>query len=296
MTTPYVQPAGFSPLVHDTDGTHSHDVYKSYGSSETSNIQDTLPITHNKRQPETLFVASQTTSLYEQQQELLSCIDNALLQERQRIAEELHDGVTQEIAHALHKLEYVQHLLEQSLLYQAFQEVTHIARILENGLQDLRHSIAGLLPRQLDQQTLLTSLITLIQEYQQDHPNIPLDFHVEPQDLVTHIPSELTFPIFRFVQQALNNSWQHTSASYIAISLTLLPELLTIEVCDNGEGFSPHMNLSATSEIETPTQFGLRIMRERIEHTGGTWEIQNRPSGGTCVRAIFPLQGANASI
>jgi signal transduction histidine kinase len=260
----------------------------------------------NKRRSAAILARQEDAGVDEQQRELLSYIQRAVEQERHRIAEDLHDSVAQDIALALHKLEHVQHLLEQSQLYQAFQEVTHIARILEDGLQNLRGSIDALLPQQCDKQTWFASLMTLIQEYQQEHPELQLDCRIEPRELLMHmpIPAELEVPIFRFVQQALNNIWQHASATHIVIALTLMSNVLTVEVCDNGDGFSfeheggnsheegkplPHGTNLADDEISA--QFGLRIMRERTERVGGTWRIKSQPGGGTCVHATFPLKG-----
>src|SRR5215472_10546873 len=106
----------------------------------------------NKRRSVEPFAGREDTGVDEQQPELLSAIQRAIEQERHRIAEDLHDSVAQDIALALHKLEHVQYLLEQSQLYQAFQEVTHVARILEKGLRDLRNSINTLLPQQITEQ------------------------------------------------------------------------------------------------------------------------------------------------
>ena len=241
----------------------------------------------NKRRVVEPFAGQGEIGVDEQQPELLSAIQRAVEQERHRIAEDLHDSVAQDLALGLHKLEYIQHLLEQSQLYQAFQEVTHVARILENGLQNLRSSTEALLPQQCAKQTTFVSLTTLIQEYQQDHPELQLDCRLEPHELLTHIPSGLEVPILRFVQQALNNIWQHASATHVVLSLILRSNVLTVEVCDNGNGFSPQ---AGGTDDETPTQFGLRIMRERVEHMGGNWEIKSQLGGGTCVRATFPLE------
>jgi signal transduction histidine kinase len=240
----------------------------------------------NKRRSLDNFAEQAGVGVDEQQPELLSSIQRAVEQERLRIAEDLHDTIAQDVALALHKLEHVQHLLEQSQLYQAFQEVTHITSILENGLDSLRSSIE---PRQFDERTSFTSLMTLIQEYQQDHSELQLDCRVEPPELLTQFPSELEAPIFRFVQQALHNIWQHASATHVAISLVLTSNVLTIEVSDNGKGFSPQHQ----GDKPLPySQFGLRIMRERIEHAHGIWKIESQPGGGTSVYAAFPLKGS----
>jgi two-component system sensor histidine kinase DegS len=241
----------------------------------------------NERRSGEPFAELEEAGVDEQQPELLSAIRKAIEQERHRIGEDLHDSVAQDIALALHKLEYVQHLLEQSQLYQAFQEVTHVTRVLENGLHNLRGSIEALLPERYSKQTAFAALLTLMQEYQQDHPELQLDWRIESRELLTHVPSGLVVPIFRFVQQALNNIWQHAAATHVVVSLILRSNVLTVEVCDNGHGFSFQADVA---DAESPAQFGLGIMRERIEHMGGSWEIKSQPAGGTCVRATFPLE------
>jgi two-component system sensor histidine kinase DegS len=241
----------------------------------------------NKRRSVEPFAEEEDADTDERQPELLSAIRGAIEQERHRIGEDLHDSVAQDMALALHKLEHVQHLLEQSQLYQAFQEVTHVTRILEIGLHNLRSSIAALLPQQCNKQTAFAALMTLVQEYQQDHPELQLDWRIESHELLTQIPSGLEVPIFRFVQQALNNVWQHAAATHIIISLMLRSKVLSVEVCDNGKGCSFQTDVAGD---ESPVQLGLGIMREHIEHMGGRWEIKSQPEGGTCVRAIFPLE------
>ena len=270
----------------------------------------------NKRRSAAVLVGQEDAGVDEQQPELLSYVQSAVEEERHRIAEDLHDSVAQDIALALHKLAHVQHLLEQSQLYQALQEVTHIARILEDGVQNLRGSIDALLPQQCAKQTWFASLMTLIQEYQQDHPELQLACRVEPRELLMHMPmpAELEVPIFRFVQQALNNIWRHASATHIVLSLTLVSNTLIVEVCDNGAGFSSGHEGGNSHEADKPyeegkplygasldgasladdeisAQFGLRIMRERTERVGGIWGIKSQPGRGTCVHATFPLEG-----
>jgi two-component system sensor histidine kinase DegS len=240
----------------------------------------------NKRRSCESFAQQEEVGIDERQPELPSAMRRAIEQERHRIGEDLHDSVAQDLALALHKLEYVQHLLEQSQLYQAFQEVTHITRILENSLQHLRSSIEALLPQQCYKQTTFAALLTLMQEYRQDHPELKLDWRLESGGLLTHIPAELEVPIFRFVQQALNNVWQHAAATHVVVSLILRSNVLIVEVCDNGNGFPSQADVA---DNESPARFGLGIMRARIEHVGGSWEMKSQPAGGTCVRATFPL-------
>lgn len=213
-------------------------------------------------------------------------VKQAVERERRRLAGELHDSVAQDIAHALHRLDYIQQLLDRSQFYKALQEISRVVCILEDSLQHLHSSVDALLPQQLEQNTLSEALRALVHECRQDHSELHIELSIEPHELITRIPARMEISIFRFVQQALNNTWQHAAATHVIIALWFTSDKLMVEVVDNGRGFSIQTRLM---EDKTTTRSGLRIMRERVEQAGGTWELQSQPEAGTSVRAIFPL-------
>jgi signal transduction histidine kinase/DNA-binding CsgD family transcriptional regulator len=210
----------------------------------------------------------------------------ALDQERNRIARDIHDDVAQRIVYALHKLELVQYLLERQQTQQAQNEVQRAYAQIENSLQHLRQSISSLLPPELEAYPFVQALQALLEEYRNNNPGIEIVSSVsEPQP-----PASLEVTIFRFVQEALNNVFQHAHATRVELRVYAAYGLLVVEVCDNGIGMLLEQAVhKGEQEYSAGTSMGLRTMRERVQEAGGNWDMQSRPQGGTIVRAQFPL-------
>src|SRR5260370_22308753 len=103
------------------------------------------------------------------------------------------------------------------------------------------------------------------------------------QDMV---PSSLEDPVFRLIQEALNNVRKHAHASQVIIRIRVLSGLLTVQVSDNGTGFLPEQDYKSAQPGQ---HVGLRLMRERIERVGGFLELHSKPGEGTTLKARFPL-------
>lgn len=199
----------------------------------------------------------------------------ALLErERVRIARDLHDGVTQRLAHVLQKLEIIDCLLEKHQDESARLEIGCTRTHLLESLNELRRSIHILLPPQLEGRPLKEALNTLLDELRQNHPMTAVNAHIEAQ-----VPLALEASIFRLIQEALNNVHKHAQATQVSVQIHSSKNLLLIEVSDNGIGF----NGQGTGSI------GLRSMRERVQEAGGAWELRSEPGAGTTIKARFPL-------
>jgi signal transduction histidine kinase/DNA-binding CsgD family transcriptional regulator len=218
----------------------------------------------------------------------------AIEQERNRIARDIHDGSTQQIAHVLHKLEFVQHLLtRQPLLPHVTQtalgEVERARDLLAVSLNDLRRSISSLLPAQLEEQDFVVALHCLLDDYMLSDPDLTITLNMDTPD---DLPVALEASIYRFIQEALTNVSKHAQATHATISIRVLANALVVEVQDNGVGFQPE--LVARVAVKSPLDngslhLGLRTMRERIQDAGGSLEIESDSGRGTCVRARFTL-------
>jgi signal transduction histidine kinase len=88
--------------------------------------------------------------------------------------------------------------------------------------------------------------------------------------------------LYRMTQEAFHNILRHAQATQVRVRLEIREGNLCWEVCDDGRGFEPAASF--------PGHLGLRSMRERAEHVGGTWEIVSSPGTGTCVQAKLPLR------
>ena len=223
---------------------------------------------------------SNVTSLLSRNHELLLAEQNAVIdQERRRIARDIHDGAAQNIAHALHKLELIRRMMEKQPQV-ALRELGRAHDILEESLKDLRHGISSLLPTQIEEQGFDGALMALLDEYATGELELTIDYERAKLDL---IPSSLQVPIYRFLQEALNNIRKHAHASHVVVSIRMHSSMLGVQIKDNGVGFSMKRVMS------TVPKFGLRTMRERIQQAGGHLDIASRPGEGTSLKATFSL-------
>ncbi|MGH2481148.1 MAG: sensor histidine kinase, partial [Ktedonobacteraceae bacterium] len=192
-----------------------------------------------------------------------------LEQERSRIAREMHDSVLQDVGHVLQKLEYTQRILEKQP-QAALNEVEQARVLLSRSLRDLRYGISSLLPIPLEEQEFDEALKSLLHEYSQGQPHLKI---VYDTDNLTLWPQSLQAPIYRFMQEALNNIRKHAAASEVRIRIRQVAGLGFVQVSDNGQGFAPAQarTIPANSENSIP-HLGLQAMEERIRQAGGVLE------------------------
>jgi signal transduction histidine kinase len=142
---------------------------------------------------------------------------------------------------------------------------------------------------QLEQQGIEMALQALFTEFKINTPGCEISATMAG---IHKLPESLEVPLYRLVQEALNNISKHAQASLVAMHIRVLPSLLIVEISDNGRGFHPEQFTAAiaTQSLNNRAQhIGLRSMQERVQEAGGTWEIQSQPGVGTKIRARFPL-------
>ncbi|MFL5627928.1 MAG: hybrid sensor histidine kinase/response regulator transcription factor [Ktedonobacteraceae bacterium] len=262
-------------------------------SAYLSSNEESIPIRTPRISPSSETTSIPTTSVDYQQ--LLTRIEQlaqgyeqrlqtAIEQERNRIAQNIHDSVAQQIADVLYKLEFIQRILDKQPDV-AQQEISRLSEILKESLHTLRYNISALMPSELEQQGFETALRNLMDEYRRTEPALKIDYEGEATSL---IPPSLETPIYGFIQEALQNVRKHAHASHVTIRIRVSAGMLLIEISDNGQGFdmAQVMNKQATG---SDYSIGLRTMRNRVQQAGGSWEIQSKPGGGTNVKARFRL-------
>src|SRR5437764_3107731 len=208
--------------------------------------------------------------LYEQAQELVS------LQERQRLARELHDSVSQ----ALYGIGLGAHTAREALASdpeQAIESIDYVLTLAEAGLAEMRALIFELRPESLEIEGLVAALTRQVAVLRSRYNlTVEADLGEEP-----HIPIEMKQQLYRIAQEALHNIINHDRASLAILRLARQANEITLEVRDNGKGFDPAGPF--------PGHLGLRSMRERVTKTGGTLTIESVPAQGTCIEVRMPI-------
>lgn len=212
-------------------------------------------------------------------------------QERARIAREMHDSVMQDVAHVTQKLDYIQRILEKRP-EAALGEIDQARATLNRSLRDLRSGISSLLPMPLEEQEFDEALKSLLHEYSLNMPHLKITYDMQN---LARWPQGLRAPVYRFMQEALNNIRKHASASEVSIRIRQVAGLGVVQVSDNGRGFVPEQVRGGGREREGGTlHMGLSSMEERVRQAGGMLEIQSKPGEGTTLKARFPLTQSSA--
>lgn len=201
----------------------------------------------------------------------------AVAQERNRLARELHDSVTQTIFSLTLTAKAARLLLERDPSQVAAQ-LDHLQELAQNALAEMRSLIFQLRPTPVEEKGLLPTLqqhLALLQRQHNLTVNLQLDD--EPQ-----LPPEQKVRLFRIVQEALNNVVKHAQTDQATVRLRQDNGRFILEVTDQGTGFD--LNAPGTNR-ET---LGLANMRERAEMMGGGLTIETQPGAGVRLRVEIP--------
>lgn len=214
-------------------------------------------------------------------------VDRGVFTERRRIAQEIHDGLAQELTGVVLALEGCQRAFEKdpSLLGPQLQKASRDARAT---LADVRQYMAALRQSETGALNLPVTLGRLVDDLRRQ-----TGLHV---DMEEHGPQRELEPIveravIRIVGEALRNVAQHAGASKAKVALLYGPEGVVVTIEDDGKGF----DVDATfSSAEGRGHFGVVGMRERAEAAGGQLVVRSEPGHGTIVRASIPYTNLSA--
>jgi signal transduction histidine kinase len=222
---------------------------------------------------EQLSIANAQLQLY-----ALRIEDQATLQERNRIAREIHDS----LGHIL-TAQSIQ--LENALTFckansEKAQNFLQDAKALgKNALKEVRQSLAMLRADPLQGKSLHAAIQSLIKEFSQN-TGIVLEYDFCPSLPYLQLTSETNTAIYRIAQEALTNACKHGKATQITIRLQIRNLGVYLIVDDNGKGFDLNQNISG---------FGLKGMRERALALLGKFHISSLPGAGCQVVTYIPL-------
>lgn len=211
----------------------------------------------------------------------------ATIEERNRLAREIHDTLAQGLAAITLQLETADALTERrpERAHEAIRRALTLARA---NLEEARRSVIDLRAAPLQNRTLPEALQTLVQETLQD--GITIEYHYMPKDF-PQLSLRLEAGIYRIAQEALANIKKHAEAEQVRILLSVEEDELCLYVEDNGRGFQVDEELNVQARFGEPAgHFGLLGMSERVKLFGGTLCIDSTPGSGTCLAACVPLE------
>lgn len=200
-----------------------------------------------------------------------------LLEERSRLAADLHDTLSQSLSGAALQMELAESVGASPV---AENHLMLARRLLDRSCEDLQRAVWDLTPCVLLNQDLPAALKLLAFEQSADSS---CEITVEAREDLPIPPERLRSHLLRVSQEAIHNAIRHGHASRIRVSLSHSENRLSLTIEDNGKGFDP-------AQIPGPTDghFGLSSMRNRILRLGGKFRI-TPSSSGTIVDAIVPI-------
>jgi signal transduction histidine kinase len=212
--------------------------------------------------------------LYERSREL------SIVEERNRIARELHDAVTQKLFSLRLTVDAAAALLTKDPA-RAGAELATVRRLAAQASDELRGIVVGHRPADLAGDGLDVALRKQAELLDRVHePAVRFVGQSIPR-----LPDTKQEAVYRIAQEAVHNSLRHADAGRVDIDLVSRDGLVVLEVSDNGRGLDPSVAAGASRRL------GLTSMRERARAVGGRFSVSSTPGGGTTVRLEVPADG-----
>ena len=209
----------------------------------------------------------------------------AVLQERERVSREVHDGLAQTLGYLNVQMAIVDRLLTDDEPARARAELGEMAQVAREAYHDLRQAITDLRTPLSSAHGLRRTLRECAEAFSR-HAGIPCHFegHRGPPAAIS--PS-VEVQLMRIVQEALTNVKKHAPGSEVWLSVEVRNNEAMVVISDNGSGFD------VESALAGGRQFGLRTMKERAESVAGSLHIESSPGAGATVRVTVPLRKAS---
>ncbi len=206
----------------------------------------------------------------------------ATLEERERIAQELHDSIAQDLGAVHLKLAAVENSMSVSGIPAAKEDVRHIRKIIKSSYVDVREAIFGLRAMISKSVQFIPALTEYLRDFSETR-NIPIELKLDETE-AAGLSNLAEIQLIRIIQEALNNMFKHAQATAGTITFEQDGTFLKVTIADNGKGFVPE-------EIAAKKlHFGLQTMQERARGLGGQFSVDSAPGKGTKVIVLLPKE------
>ena len=211
----------------------------------------------------------------------------ATIEERNRLAREIHDTLAQGLAAITLQLETADALTEQrpERAQEAIRRALSLARA---NLEEARRSVIDLRAASLQNRTLPEALGELARTFEQDE--FAIAYRYTPTEFPLLSP-RLETAMYRIAQEALSNVSKHAQAEQVSIMLSLEGNDLCLSIYDDGRGFQVDETMNTAARLNGQTgHFGLIGINERVKLLGGSLCLDSNPDSGTCLIVCMPLE------
>lgn len=217
-----------------------------------------------------------------QTQLMVQAHEAGVLDERQRLAREIHDTLAQGLTGIVRQLEAATRTRAEAADQR--RHVDAAMRLARESLSDARRSVQALGPEHLDNARLPDALADVGRRWSADS-GVTAEVTTTGTTRPLHPTVEVT--LLRIAQEALANVARHAGASRAAVTLSYTDDVVLLDVRDDGVGFTPPPS-GATNGAGRDGGFGLTAMRQRVGEVGGTLSIESEQGAGTSISANVP--------
>lgn len=215
--------------------------------------------------------------------ELSSKILAAQEQERRRIASDLHDGVAQTLGVVKYSVESRVAQLKRDNPGLDLRQFESVIDQIREAVDDIRKISRNLSPSVLDEFGICVAIDMLCRDFESEVPSINIECRACIDEI--GLPEVVKVAIYRVVQEALNNIQKYASARQVEVAVTAADDELSLLIRDDGEGFDAAEVLLGSDQQRG---MGLVSMKERVEVTGGTFQLESSPGQGAAIVATWP--------
>jgi signal transduction histidine kinase len=201
------------------------------------------------------------------------------LDERQRMAREIHDTLAQGLTGIITQVQAARTAEDRPADWR--RHLDNAADLARESLAEARRTVQAVGPEPLAQQGLPDALADVVARWSELH-GVRAEVHTS--GTVRPLHPEVEVALLRTAQEALANVAKHAAASRVGLTLSYLADLVTLDVRDDGVGFDP----DGLGRADGDGGFGLTVMRQRVGRLAGTLEVESEPGAGTAVFAGVP--------
>jgi len=212
-----------------------------------------------------------------EQEELSELRQRAIVEERERIARELHDGLAQLLGYVNTKTMAVRLMLKNQQVEDADRHLLQLDEATRELSVDVRQAVLGLRTAGQIGDGLTVMLGDFAAQFSR-FGGVPVEVAVAPEIQTLALTAEAELQLLRIVQEALTNVRKHASATQAWVSLEVNDNILELTIGDNDNGFDVEDH-----RLNDQSHFGLSTMRERAEAIGAEFNLDSEPGAGTRV-------------